>query len=115
MIGPAVGVEPAVGQVANARCEPEPKKMAKTEDVLGYAARISVVLLDGQRSLVMKKTLKNMERFACIGRTDFGVERHVAIGDVSIKLDTGLGTVASIVLGPGFAVAASPEELAIRR
>jgi len=115
MIGPAVGVEPAVGQVANARCEPEPEEMAKTEDVFANAARVGVVLLDRKRGLVMKKAIKNVERFARVSGYDFAVERRVAIGDVGIEFDARLGTVAGIVLGPGFAVSASPKELTIRR
>jgi hypothetical protein len=43
------------------------------------------------------------------------MERLVAIGDVGIELDARLRTVAGIVLGAGFAVAAGSKELAIRR
>lgn len=35
--------------------------MAETEDVFGSPARIGVVLLDGERSFVVKKAVKNME------------------------------------------------------
>jgi hypothetical protein len=110
---PSTNVEPAIGKVANARREPEPEQMADAED-MGHAARVGVVFLDGKRSLMVKKTVKNMERFACIDRNDFRVEGGISIGDVSIELDARLRTVASIVLGAGFAMSAGPEELTVR-
>jgi len=87
--------------------------MAETEYMFGGPARIGVVLLDGERSFMVKKAVKNMECFAGIGRDDFGVERRVAIGDVSIELDPWLRTIAGIVVGTSFTMPAGPEELTI--
>ena len=93
--------------------EAESKRMAETKYMLGGPARIGVVFLDGERSFVVKKAVKNVECFAGIGRDNFCVERRVAIGDVGIELDPWLRTIAGVVVGTRFTVSASPEELTI--
>jgi hypothetical protein len=52
---------------------------------------------------------------ADIGRDDLGMERCVAIGEVSVELHARFRAIFGVVIGAGFAVSASFEKLAIRR
>ena len=89
--------------------------MTETEHVIDGARRVSVVLADIQRALVMKQTVQNMRGFAGVGRDDLGVERRVAIGDMRVKLDARLRAIPGVVIGTRFAMPACLEKLSIRR
>ena len=61
-------IEPAIGEIANARREPKPQQVAQTEHMINCAGRVGVMLADVQRAFVMQETIKNMRGFARIGR-----------------------------------------------
>ena len=53
-------IEPALGQIAEARREPEPQQVAEPEHVLGRATGIGIVLPDGQGTLMMEQSVQNV-------------------------------------------------------
>ena len=60
------------------------------------------------------KAVENVRGLAGVGGDDLGVERRVAIGDVGVELHARLRAVFGVVVGARLAVAAGPEELAVR-
>ena len=62
----------------------------------------------------MEQPVEDVRGFAGGGGDDLGVERRVAVRDVGVEQDAGVGAVARVDLGPGLAVAAGAEELAVR-
>lgn len=83
--------------------------------MIDCAGRVGVMLPDFQRTFVMQQAIQNMSGLAGIGRDDLGVERRIAIGDVSVELHARFRAIFGVVIGAGFAVSAGLEKLAIRR
>ena len=52
--------EPLVGQVADARREPEAQEVAQGEDVVGESAGVRVVLLDAKVGLVVEQAVEHV-------------------------------------------------------
>ena len=82
-------VKTFVGQIADARSETEAEQVAESEDVIGEAGRIGVVLLDPQVGLVIEQAIENMRRIANGCVDDFGMEGRVLVGDVSVEVTPG--------------------------
>jgi hypothetical protein len=53
-----------VRKVADARRKSEAQQMTQTEDVVGEAGRVGVVLLNPEIRLVIEQTIKNVCRFS---------------------------------------------------
>ena len=61
MVSVAFGdIEPAVGQIAEARRKPEPQQVAEPEHVLGRATGIGIVLPDGEGALMVEQAIQNV-------------------------------------------------------
>jgi hypothetical protein len=108
-------IEPAVGEVANARREAESQEVAEAEHVIDGASRVGVVLTDIERAFVVHEAVENMGGLAGVGGDDLGIERRVAVGDMGVELYPRLGAVFGVVVGARLPVPAGAEELAIRR
>ena len=78
-------IEPAVGEVADARREAESQQMAEAEHMIDRAGGVGVVLADVDRAFVVHEPVENVRGLAGIGGDDFGIERRVAIGDVGVE------------------------------
>lgn len=64
--------------------------------MIGDAAPIGMVALDGEVGTVMEQAVENMRRFAGAGRDDPGMERRVTVGDMGVEGD---GGIAALVEG----------------
>jgi len=53
----------AVGEVAQARAEPEPEQSTEREDMIGRTARIGVMLVDGKRCAMMQEPVEHIGGF----------------------------------------------------
>ncbi len=89
--------------------------MTETEHVIDGARRVRIVLANVQRAFVMKQTIQYMRGLTGVGRSDLGVKRRIAIGDMRVILDAGLRAIFGVVIGAGFAMTACLEKLPVRR
>jgi hypothetical protein len=114
--GAAIGdVEPAIGEIANARREPKPHEMAQAEDMIDRAGRVGVMLADFKATFVMQQAVQNIRGFAGVSRDHVGVERRIAIGDVRVEFHARLRAIFGVVIGAGLAMPAGLEKLAVGR
>jgi hypothetical protein len=87
VVGAAIDdIEPAVGQIAQARRKPEPEQVAEPEHVLGCAASIGIMLPDGRGALMVEQSVQNVSGLASVSRDHLGVEWRKSVGDVGIEL-----------------------------
>ena len=67
MVSVTVGnIEPAVGQIAEARRKPEPQQVAEPEDMLGRATGIGIVLWDDEGAFMVEEAIQNVRCLACV-------------------------------------------------
>jgi hypothetical protein len=66
--------------------------VTESEDVIGEAGGIGVMLLDPQLGLVMEQAIEHMCRIANGGVDDLGMGGCVLIGDVSVEGDAGVNS-----------------------
>ena len=88
---------------------------ARGEDMVGEAARVGVLLADAPPGLVHQESVEDVGGFVDGGGDGLGGERGEPVGDVRVRLDAGLGSVAGVDQVEGFAAAGGREELAIAR
>ena len=108
-------VQPLRRQVADARDERVAEDRARGEDMVGEAARVGVLLADAPPGLVHQKPVEDVGGFVDGGGDGLGGERGEPVGDVRVRLDAGLGSVAGVDQVEGFAAAGGREELAVAR
>jgi len=108
-------VKTLIRQVAYAGREPEAEQVTESEDVIGEAGGIGVVLLDPQLGLVIEQAIEHMRRIAHGGVNDLGMEGCVLIGDMSVEGDTGVIPIFRVHLAGRFAAAARAVALTIGR
>ena len=106
-------IEPAVGEIANARREAESQQVAEAEYVIDRAGGVGVVLADFDRAFVVHQSVENVRGFAGVRGDDLGIERRIAIGNVSVELHARFRTVLGVVVGAGLAMSAGAEKLAV--
>ena len=79
--------------------------MTQTEDVVGEAGRVGVVLLNPEIRLVIEQTIKNVRCVSHRGVDDLGMKGCVLVGNVSIEGDAGIVAVFQVYLTGGLAAA----------
>lgn len=77
----AGNVQPFVGEIADAGSEAKAQQMAESEDMVGEAAGVGVVLFDPQVGLMVEQPVKDVGRIANCGVDNFGMKGRVLIGD----------------------------------
>nr|BAM13942.1 hypothetical protein [Pseudomonas sp. K-62] len=111
----AEAVEAPFRQVGDARCELEAQERAEREDMLGVAAAVGVVPADRDLAAVMEQGIEHVQGLAGGGRDGLREERPVAVRQVGIDLEAGLGTVMGVAASGGTALACRGEELPVGR
>ena len=81
--------------------------------MLGVAPAIGVVPADRHLALVVEQGVEHVQRLAGGGRDDLGEERAVAVGQVGVDLEAGLGAVVGIEAAGVAAEARGREELPV--
>ena len=108
-------IKTLVRPVAYAWREAEAEQAKESEDVIGEAGGIGVVLLDPQLRLLIEQAIEHMRRIANGGVDDRPMEGCVLIGDVSVEGDAGIIPIFRVHLARRFAAAARAISLTIRR
>ena len=65
-------IEPAVGEIANARREAESKQMTEAEHVIDRAGGVGVVLANVDRAFMVHQSVENVRGLAGVGGDDLG-------------------------------------------
>ena len=108
-------VQLAVREVAQARREAVAEEGHEAEDVVGRAAGVDGVLLDGEAGLVVEQTVEHVRRLAGGGGDDLRVERPVLVGDVGVEAHARLVAVTRVDVCDRLARPTGEEVLSIRR
>ena len=107
------GVEPAVGQVGDARSEPEAERMRQGEGVIADAAAVGVMGGNAQICLMIEQAVDHIGGLT--GRRDRrGVVRRLASGEMRVAQRGDLAPIMGVDRTDSLARPASREVLAIR-
>jgi hypothetical protein len=89
--------------------------VAEAEYVIDRASGVGVMLADVDRAFVVHQSVENVRGFTGVRGDDLGIERRVAIGNVSVEFHARLRSVFGVVVGAGLAMSAGAEKLAVGR
>ena len=105
----------SVFDIAQTGSEAEPKQVAESEDMIGGAASVGVVLSNLQFRLMIEQAVKHVRCLARGCSDDLGVKRPELIGDVRIEGNARLVAVTRIDVADRRALTAGAEILSVRR
>ena len=105
--------ESFVGEIADAGCEAKDQQVAESEDVVCRTRGIGRVFFDPQIGPILKQTVEDVGRVANYGVDDFGMGRHVLLGDMRLEVDSWPIAILRIQLAGCFAAAAGAKALAV--
>jgi hypothetical protein len=109
----AWNVEFLVGEIANARREPEPEQMHKSKQMIGETSRISVVLLDSEIRLMIEQAIQYVSGIAHRGMDRLDVIRRILIGKVTVESYPWFTAIFGVDVADRFAVTAGAKALTV--
>ena len=114
MAGFALAVEPCFSENAQPRREAKAQKMHESEDVIGEAGRVGVMLLDAQIRLVVKQAIEHIGSMPDADVDRLGVVGRELTGEVGVERPSRLRAILWIDVAGALSLPSHFEALPVR-